>query len=736
MDTHMAKEHDDILQAARERMGLAMEADSEDRDNALDDLKFLRGGEEQWPSEAVAQRKLDGRPCMTFNKIPGFLRQVTNDQRQNTPSIKVHPVDSGADVETAKVIQGLIRHIEYKSNADAAYDTAVNSAAACGRGFFRLITEYESETSFDQVIRFKRERNPLNVFIDPLSVEPDGCDMTWAFIVDQVDKGEFKRKYPKAKATQSDFDVQMLGTSHQHWFAGDTITVAEYYWIDEADATLVALSDGSVGYKEDFDEEAAALAGVTIAAERKTTRRTVRWAKITGWDILEETEIRCRWIPVFPVYGDELDVAGEVTRKGMVRDAKDTARMYNFWMTTATEEVALRPKTPFIGAEGQFDVDRTKWLTANLKSHPYIQYKPVTISGQLAPAPQRQPMADVPVGVLQMAAHANEDIKAITGIFDASLGARSNETSGRAIMARQREGDLSNFHFADNLNRAVRHAGRCIIDMLPHYYDTARVVRIRGEDETLDSAQINMPEQQDDGTTRIMNDLTIGRYDVTVSAGPSYTTQRQEAADGMTQLAQAWPPLMEIAGDKVVSNLDWPGADEIAERIKRMIPPHIAGEEEGEQQPVPPQVQQQMAQMQEMLQQAQQALQEHESGMAKARLDAESRIAVAQINAQSRTDVEELKSMVSLLIERMQVPAALESNAYQVANGPYWPAPQQQPPPQTLQPTAPDLQGPPTTSGLSASGPADFAPALPPMAVPGAVDPATSGAVFPDDSQF
>lgn len=723
----MSKKDDALLSTARERMALAVESDGTDRALALDDLRFLRGGEDQWPTEAVQARKIDGRPLMTFNKLPASLRQVTNDQRQNTPSIKVHPVDSGADIETAKVIQGIIRHIEYESNADVSYDTAVNSAAACGRGFFRLITEYESEASFDQVIRFKRERNPLNVFVDPLSTEPDGSDMRWAFIIDVVDRGEFKRKYPKSEISSADFDVSSLGASGAHWFQGDAVVVAEYYWIEESAATLVMLSDGSTGYKEDFDESAAALAGIAIVAERASTRRRVRWAKITGCDVLEETEILCRWIPVFPVYGDEIDVAGEVTRRGMVRDAKDPARMYNFWMTTATEEVALRPKTPFIGAEGQFDVDRAKWASANLRSHPYIQYKPKTVDGQIVPPPQRQQMADVPVGVLAMAAHASEDIKAITGIFDASLGARSNETSGRAIMARQREGDLSNFHFADNLNRAVRHAGRCIINMLPNYYDTARVVRIRGEDEALDSAQINTPVALDDGTQRIMNDLTVGKYDVTVSAGPSYTTQRQEAADGMTQLAQAWPPLMQIAGDKVISNLDWPGADEIAERIKRTIPPEVRGPDEGEdQQQIPPQVQQQMEQMQQMLQQAQQALQEAESGLEKARIDADSRVEVARINAQSRQDVEELKGLVQMLLQRMQPPAPLTAAAYRTGSPPR----AQTPPPQQAQTPMPP-EGPLPQAGLFASSPADFAPAQPFQVAPGA---ATSGAIPPDET--
>lgn len=696
-------EYDDLLATARERMSLCMDSDSDDRARAVDDLRFLAG--EQWPAGAARQREIDGRPCMTFNRLPAFLRQVTNDQRQNTPGIKVHPVDSGADVETAEVIQGLIRHIEYSSDADVAYDTAVNSAAACGRGVFRLLTEYESPDSFNQVIRFKRERNPLNVYIDPYSQSPDGSDMRFAFINDTMSKEEFKRQYPDAKATDG-ITIQALGDSANRWMPEGQVTVAEYYWIDEKKATLVMLSDGSSGYKEDLDEEVAAAAGITIVAERTTTRRVVRWAKITACDVLEEAEIPCKWIPVFPVYGEELDVEGKVTRKGLVRDAKDPSQMYNFWMTSATEEVALRPKTPYIGAEGQFEVDKTKWATANAKTYPYIQYKPVTLGGVMAPPPQRQAMADVPVGVLQMAMHAVDDLKATTGIHDASLGARGNETSGRAILARQREGDVSNFHFTDNLNRAVRHAGRCIVDMIPRIYDTARVVRIRGEDESMSSAQINQPVMDEQGAVvRVLNNLTIGKYDVTISAGPSYTTQRQEAAEGMSNLAQAWPKLMDIAGDKVVENLDWPGAEGIADRIKRTIPPQITGDGEEGQQEVPPQVAQQLQQLQQALEQATQELQDAQSGLAKARIDAQSRIEVAQINAQSRQDAEELKGMVQMLLARMPPPAPLEVAAYQ-----------------TGQPTQPNQEPQrPQSAGVVASG---AMPAMQPL-------PATSGADFP-----
>ncbi|NYT76646.1 hypothetical protein H0A71_06550 [Alcaligenaceae bacterium] len=668
-----------IIDAARERMTLCVDSENTNRADAVDDLKFLKG--DQWPADAKKQRELEGRPCLTINKLPAFLRQITNDQRQNTPAIKVHPVDDGADIETAKVVQGMIRHIEYDSNADSAYDTAVNSAAACGIGWFRLVTEYDSETSFDQVIRFKRIRNAMSVYRDPYSQEPDGSDMRFCFITDLMNKDEFKRQHPKAQIT-SGIQEYGMGDSYKNWLQDDGVVIAEYYWIDDVDDTLVMLSDGSTGFKSQLDDAAIEAAGIEVVAERPSARRIVRWAKITGMDVLEDAEIPCRWIPVFPVYGEELDIEGEVTLKGVVRNAKDPARMYNYWMTSATEEVSLRPKTPFIGAEGQFDADSAKWKTANVKSFPYIQYKPVTLNGQIAPPPQRSHMADVPTGVLSMAAHANEDIKATTGIFDASMGASGNETSGRAILARQREGDLSNFHYSDNLVRTIRHTGRCIMDMLPRVYDTERVVRILGEDELVGHEKINAPMEQPEQDPKtgaiksVLNDISVGKYDITVTAGPSYTTKRQEAAEAMTQFAQSWPQLMQLAGDKVVKAMDWPGADEIAERIARTIPPEIRGEEEGEM-PIPPEVQQQMAQMEQVMQQMQGELEEAKSGLAKSKIDADSRVRVAEINAQGRIDTEEIRGMVKILVEQMMPPQPLAAAAYQTGSPPDQPQPPQ-----------------------------------------------------------
>lgn len=655
-----------IIAEAIARMQISVTADSENRSEAIDDLKFKKG--EQWDPAVKAQRVRDQRPCLTMNKLPTFVHQVTNAQRQNVPSINVHPVGAG-DKAVAEVIQGGIRHIEYSSNASVAYDTAVNSAAEIGFGYFRLVTTYCREDSFDQEIQFRRIRNPFTVYMDPSHVNPDGSDQQWCILSVKVPRAEFKAEFPNSAPVDMSA-IRGLGDAAHDWADDDCVRLSEYYRIHREPAKVVLLSNGESGYKDDLLEVPQ---GVTIKAERDSWRTKVQWFKLTATEILDRADIPCKWIPVFPVYGDEIDIDGKVIRSGLIRNAKDPARMYNFWMTAATEEVALRPKTPYIGAEGQFEGHESEWAAANTSSFPFLEYKPKALGGMLAPPPQRQPMADLPSGVLAMAMHANDDIKATTGIYDASLGARSNETSGVAIRQRDRQGDTANFHYIDNLHVTLRHVGRCIIDMWPKVYDAERTLQIMGKDGKVSSVPINTPvppdQQKPDPRTgaiqRVLNDMTVGEYSVTISSGPSYDTMRQEAVDGMIQTAQSWPKLMDIAGDKVVRSMDWPMSDEIADRIEKTLPPELRDQEGGPdgepagQPELPPEVQQQMQQMEQALNDLMGQLDQAKSGIEKARIAADAQIQVAKINAENRSDVAELKGVISMLVQRMQPPPEL-----------------------------------------------------------------------------
>ena len=595
----------DVISDALEAFKLSEEAESDNREAWVDDVKFARLGE-QWPEAVKRQRELDGRPCLTINRLPSMIRQVLNDARQNDPAIKVHPVGHGASRETAKILDGLIRNIEYTSNADVAYDTALEGAAYGGFGYFRISTDYADDDEFDQDIRIERISNPLNVYGDEKSTAADSSDWNKAFVTENYSDDDFEARWKGAE--KSSWETDYRDAPHG-WRDDDLVRVAEYWTRTEVPVQLLKLSNGSVMHEPEFVKIKPILdvQGISVVGTRPSKTHKVTQRILTGAEVLETNEWAGRYIPIVPVYGEEVFIEGKRHFVSLVRWAKDPQQMFNYWRTASTELVALAPKTPFIGPKGAFNSDASKWATANVVSHPYIEY-----DGPMPP--QRQPFAGPPAGALQEAMNAQDDIKSTMGIYDAALGARSNETSGRAILQRQRESDTATFNYVDNLSRAIKHAGRIIVDLIPKVYSAPRIIRVIHEDGSNESVPINQEFVPDDPQSKIAHqgqqeqaeglvklfDLTTGKYDVTCEVGPSYATKRQEAAAQMMELGRAYPPLMQIAGDLLAKNLDWPGADDIAERLKAMLPPQIQGKN--------PQAAQMQQQMQMMDAQAKQAI--------------------------------------------------------------------------------------------------------------------------------
>ena len=581
-----------LLTEAKERFKLSQDAESDNRNAWLEDVKFAKLGE-QWPDKVKRQRELDGRPCLTVNKLPTFLRQVINDARQNTPQIKVHPVEGG-DEDTAEILDGIIKNIEYISNADVAYDTALEQAVTGGFGYFRIDVDYAAEDSWDYDIKIERIVNPMTIYGDPNSTCADASDWRFAFITELVPKEEFESRWKTDEKV--DWDTYGDGKDLE-WFSEDTVRVAEYWKREEVDKAIAKLSNGQVIDKEQYDAnvELFTLAGITVVKERTAKAPKVTQYIITGSEILETNEWAGKYIPIVPVYGDETFIEGKRIFKSLHRDAQDAQREYNYWRTTATELVALAPRVPFIGPKGAFNSDSERWATANTSSHPYLEY-----DGGVAP--QRQPLdMGGAASSLQQALNASDDMKSIMGIFDASLGARSNETSGKAILARQREGDVSTFNFIDNLTRAIRYAGLVIVDLIPKIYDQERMVRVIGEDGTNKNVKVN-GEFEENGKIKIF-DLTTGKYDVTVKAGPSFTTRREEAANQMIELLRAFPQAAPVVGDLFAQSLDWPMAQQIADRLKMLLPPQIQKAEANKE--IPPEAQAVIASMDQQMQQMQ-----------------------------------------------------------------------------------------------------------------------------------
>jgi hypothetical protein len=599
----------EILATCRKRFKYAMDCYTQNRAYQLDDLKFAAASPDngwQWPERVLNARVNDPngpRPVLTINKLPQHIRLVTNEQRQNRPSIKVLPVDDKADPETAEVLNGIIRHIEYASDADIAYDTAGELQVKIGEGYVRVLTQYAENATpetQEQTICIVPIRSSFSVYLDPdgLKRDPTGRYCKWGFITDEMSEDEFKSQFPDAAAIDWE---QGTGEDYAPWLVdGDRVRIAEYFYVEET-------------------------------GEGPEKRKVIKWCKLNGFEILQKRDWAGKFLPIVRMVGNEDDVEGLLVTSGVIRNAKDAQRMYNYMASAEVEIVALAPKAPWVAPAGSFEGFEADWKDSNIKNFPYLEYNTIDgADGKPLPAPQRMPAPQPPAAIIAAKQAAAEDLQSTMGQYNPSLGAEASEKSGKAIIARQRQADIGTFHYIDNQGKAIRQLGRIILDLIPKVMDTQRIVRILGEDGEPDTAMIDpsMPQavteqQTERGVMEVFNP-TIGEYDVRVTTGPSYTTKRQEAAEFMAQVLQGNKELMGVMGDLYFEMLDVPGAEAIAARIKRQIeatsPGLVEDEEDGQAQPmvmtpqgpVPVEQAQQMiaqlmqagAQMQEQLQSA------------------------------------------------------------------------------------------------------------------------------------
>jgi hypothetical protein len=589
----------DMLSTMRSRFTMAISALGESREDELDDLRFMAGSPDnqwQWPADVLATRgsvqgqTINARPCLTINKLPQHVRQVTNQQRQNRPSGKVIPADDNADVAVAEVFDGIIRHIEYMSDADVAYDTACDNQVTYGEGYIRILTEYAREDSFDQDLRIGRIRNSFSVYMDPTIQDPCGSDAKWCFITEDLLKEEFERMFPDAAPITSIMAQGIGDQSLSQWISQNTVRIAEYFYIDHEKAKLNLYPGNVTAFNgTPQDGQLKAMFGQPVRT-RTVDRRKVMWVKTNGYEVLDEREWIGKYIPVVRVVGNEFEVDGRLYVSGLVRNAKDAQRMYNYWTSQEAEMLALAPKAPFVAYGGQFEGYEMQWKTANTTNWPYLEVNPDVTdgAGNVLPLPQRSQPPMAQTGLIQAKMGAAEDIKSTTGQYNASLGQQGNERSGKAILARVQEGDTGTYHYVDNLGRAIRHITRQLVDMIPKIYDTERVARIVGVDGEVGMAKIN-PQQPEpvkpimDAAGNVIEKIynpTVGTYDVVITTGPSYLTKRQEAVEAMANILQTSPQLWQVAGDLFIKNMDWPGAQEMAARFKKIIDPKVLAEDD------------------------------------------------------------------------------------------------------------------------------------------------------------
>lgn len=598
------------VQDAVDFLRVANDAASENITRGEAALRFRYG--EQWPQYAVASRGLD-RPRITINETNTYLKKVCNQQRQQRPRGKASPVDNLADPKIAKVITGLGRHVEVMSDADNAYDTAFDFAATIGWGYWRLRTDYIAEDSFNQDVFIDVINNPFTVRFDPASILPDGSDAERAIISTMMSREAFKREYPDAEMA----NFQSLGTGVSDWLTDHEVRVAEYFKIERERAKLIMLSDGKVMWQDEverlFNAGLLAQYGLVVKGDRDSYKRVVQWAKVSGSDVLEQKKLPGRWIPVVPVYWTRVEIDGKDCIFGLVKDAMDPATLNNFWQSAITETLGQAVKPKWVMAEGQAEGHELEWKNANMSASAYLTYKQTDVDGQMAPPPSRIQPEPPPTGFIEAAFMANQNLSRVMGIFDPAVRGGAQHKSDKTLNAEQGQSELSNFDGYDNLVRSIKHSWRIMLSYFPVVYDTERVSRIIGEDGKEKIVTLNQRKQEPNpnGTgaaiDKVLNDVTVGTYDVVMETGPGYQTQRKEGVAAMMTLLDT--PLGEkvaqVGDDLVVREMDFPGADVLADRMAAANPLSQIDEESN----VPPQAQMQIKALQDQLQKAMQQIQ-------------------------------------------------------------------------------------------------------------------------------
>lgn len=682
-DTVLLQRRGDFISTALRRWRHSEEADRENRLRQLEDVIFYADGKNHWPAHIRAMRVKDERPMVSIDRLTEPVKQAVNEAALSKPQIRIVPVDGGADPETAKIAQGIVRHIEVQSCADVAYATAIERAAIQGRGYIRVgRTWINPQLGLEQELVIDRVRNPFSIYGDPMSQQLDGRDWRWGFVVEDLDREEYQIAYPKSQMASLSA-MSSIGDNNPNWLTRDTIRVAEYYYfkVTAEDYVVVANPEGGRPlYMPEAEHTKARLPKESIIRRAPVVRSQLHRALINATEVLEgnadltEGSVEPgRYIPIVPVVADErvMDNKGRVEQYGLVRPAMEAQRVYDYAVSNMVETSMLAPKNAYVGPVGSFETDKTKWTTSHRRTYAFIEYDPIEdAAGRVMPGPTR-PTNEAPIAqTIQMVVQADSDLKSTTRRHEASLGQIGPQESGAALRNRQQQDSLSNSHLTTNLYSSLRQVGKIILGQIPDVYDSDRIMRIVGEDDETSSVRV-MPGFAglgDDDKQSVRRDLPTGvngvfdlgtaaRYDVVVKGGPGYATRRAEAASEITEIIKANPATWPIIGHILVKYMDWPGAQDLSDTLKTAairagaIPP-----DEIDAMKLPPEVvaklQQQADQIKQITQQVQQLTQEVQTDQAKQQ--------AKMADTQSRAQTEMFKTQAELMI-------AAAKNEHQIA---------------------------------------------------------------------
>ena len=603
---------DPIVDEAIKRFNRAMEWESVARERFLEDLKFRHGDSDngyQWPGAVKALRDADNRPCLTMNIIRQHNLTISNEARKNKSSVKFKAMGGGATQESANVYRDIMQYIEDKSRAQNIFTQARNFQIDGGIGWFRLVTDYVSADSMNQMPYIYPVRDPLSILVDPDRVQDDYSDINWGFAFDWVPNDQFEEAYPEISELVGDSPLGS-GTIYNGWDSKNHKAVCEYFRrVKKKDklVSFVHLGERHTIRKSKLHPELhEEVLKDPLTKIRDVEDATIEWYLIAGQKVIDKTTWLGKFIPLIPIIGEETVIDGVLDRKGHTRAMKDAQRMYNYNASGQVEFGALQGKTPWTAAAKAIEQFEDIWNSANKVNHAVLPYNHTDDEGNPIPPPQRtEPPVGSPLYQQGMDTAFNQ-MMMTSGQWQNQMGMMGNERTGSAISKRQQQGDTATYHFQDNYEKALINLGKQIIDLVPKILDTKQVLKMQAEDG-VDYELVIDPTAKEAYYEELAHDQTVvkrifnpqvGEYDIAPSVGPEYGSKREETVDALTLILTQNPGLTGIIGDILLSAMDFDKADEAARRLKRMVPPQALGTGPSQQEQLQ---QQQIQQLQGLL---------------------------------------------------------------------------------------------------------------------------------------
>lgn len=621
------KDEDDLIDQAKEDFKTGQSWEAPARINFEYDYKFANGdthNKYQWDNDIIQARELDDKPCLTVNKVQQHNLMVINDAKQNKPGVRIRPVGDEASFEGAQIFQELVYHTEYISSAENVYDSATSFQVQAGWGYWRIDTDYINDKTFDQEVYIRHIKDPRSVYLDPDINEIDGSDARWGLIFEDMDKELFKKKYPKFASVMGN---STLGNKGDGWITDEQVRIALYYYKEEKEDKLVhwinpndqqqviekvsELDDMQKLLYQAIKKEPAAKAAYQFK-ERNVISNDIHWCKIAGDRIIEgPTRWLGKYIPIVRLVGTETVIDGIWDCKGHTRALINAQQIYNTMTSANVEFISSQSKIPWVAPSAAIEGFEEYYKTANRVNHSYLPYNAYDDDGNQMQPPQRNSAVSGGQGYVQQMQVAQNELMMASGQYQAQMGENENAKSGVAINARQRQGDRATYHFIDNQAVAIRFTGKILIDLYPKVYDTPRIKKILAQDGKRMNVKIDVEAGQELQNTTDPNNPTMdngqkvteyvfnpefGQYDIQADTGPSFATKRMETAQNMMELIKADEKLLAVGGDILVRNLDFAGAEDLAQRMYNMMPPQVKGEG------LPPEIEKAMHQASDMIQ--------------------------------------------------------------------------------------------------------------------------------------